>query len=362
MPSDDKPSIPQVQSSDLRIIDANANRAAEGLRVIEDFARFHLNDRFLSQSCKQLRHDLNSALETIGPVESRLAMRETQRDVGSQVSTQSEFERTGSKSIVAASFSRAQQAIRCLEEYSKLIHRSAAEQFESIRYQLYTLEKAVAATYTSHERLAIASIYVLVDCGKSWEDYCERVDRTLAANVDVIQLRDKTQSDDRLKEYAAYLREKATESETIFVVNDRPDIAVISQADGVHLGQDDLSVFDARKIVGPDILIGRSTHSLEQAQAAVLDGADYIGVGPTFPSNTKSFDDFTGVQLLRQVSESISLPAFAIGGISPENVDQVAAAGFQRVAVSNCIWNAATAVNAADELRRTLNNLEETTK
>ena len=102
---------------------------------------------------------------------------------------------------------------------------------------------------------------------------------------------------------------------TLFIINDRPDLAALARADGVHVGQEELSVKDARSIVGPETLVGVSTHSIEQARQAVLDGANYIGVGPTFPSGTKQFEQFPGVELLRAVAAEIRLPAFAIGGI-----------------------------------------------
>lgn len=123
----------------------------------------------------------------------------------------------------------------------------------------------------------------------------------------------------------------------LFIVNDRPDIARLVGADGVHLGQDDLPVADARRIVGPDTLIGVSTHSVAQVRKAVLDGADYLGVGPTFPSRTKAFDAFPGLAFVREAAAETSLPAFALGGIGPDNVQDVVAAGLRRVAVSSTI-------------------------
>jgi thiamine-phosphate pyrophosphorylase len=133
-------------------------------------------------------------------------------------------------------------------------------------------------------------------------------------------------------------------------MNDRPDLAVLARADGVHVGQEEVSVKDARSIVGPDMLVGVSTHSIEQARQAVLDGANYIGVGPTFPSGTKRFAQFPGVELLRAVAEEIRLPAFAIGGIERANLAEVLAAGFTRIAVSRAISSAADPVQAAKEL------------
>jgi thiamine-phosphate pyrophosphorylase len=136
----------------------------------------------------------------------------------------------------------------------------------------------------------------------------------------------------------------------LFVMNDRADLAALSDADGVHVGQDELSVNDARTIVGPKALIGVSTHSIEQARQAVIDGANYIGVGPTFPSSTKSFDTFAGLDLLRSVAAEISLPAFAIGGITRENLPQVQAAGINRVAVTGAVIGAKDPKLAALEL------------
>ena len=107
---------------------------------------------------------------------------------------------------------------------------------------------------------------------------------------------------------------------------------------------------DARAIIGPWLLIGVSTHCIEQARAAVLDGANYLGVGPTFPSQTKAFDDFAGLGYLREVAREISLPTFAIGGIAAENLPEVVAAGLTRIAVGSAVVDAAVPVNAAREL------------
>jgi thiamine-phosphate pyrophosphorylase len=140
----------------------------------------------------------------------------------------------------------------------------------------------------------------------------------------------------------------------LVVINDRADVAAAVDADGVHLGQDDMSVKEARAIVGPRKLIGVSTHSIEQARAAVLDGASYIGVGPTFPSKTKDFENYPGLELLKQVAREIRLPSFAIGGISPDNVEQVIAAGFTHVAVSSAVKGGRDPAAAVQQLRLAL--------
>lgn len=337
----------------LRILDAAANRAGEGLRVIEDYVRFTLDDRHLTEKVKQLRHALAAAIQQIPAIERHRA-RETRADVGTTISTASETSRASLWEVAAASFKRTEQSLRSLEEYGKLAQSATAAQFESLRYQLYTLERAIDITRASTEKLADARLYVLVDGGKSPEALAELVSPLIAAGVDVIQLRDKKLADRQLLERARLIRSLTQNSATWFVVNDRPDLARLSDADGVHVGQEELSVKDARAIVGPERLVGVSTHSIEQARTAVLEGADYIGVGPTFPSTTKSFTTYAGLELVRQVAAEIRLPAFAIGGITLDNVAQVRAAGLQRVAIGAAITAASEPATAARALQQAL--------
>ncbi len=149
---------------------------------------------------------------------------------------------------------------------------------------------------------------------------------------------------------ARLVREWTRAAGTLFIVNDRPDLAVLADADGVHLGQDDLPVSAARRIVGSRALIGVSTHTIEQARQAVNDGADYLGVGPVFPSKTKEFEEFAGLDFVRQVAAEIRIPWYPIGGISLENLAEVQAAGATRVAVSSAVCGADDPAAAAREL------------
>src|SRR5438045_3761732 len=127
----------------------------------------------------------------------------------------------------------------------------------------------------------------------------------------VIQLREKTLDGRAVLERARLVRRLTRDAGALFIVNDRPDIARLVEADGVHLGQGDLPVKEARRVLGPDLLIGVSTHDLDQVRQAILDGASYIGVGPTFPSGTKAFPSLAGLEFVRQVAAQTSLPAFA---------------------------------------------------
>jgi thiamine-phosphate pyrophosphorylase len=170
----------------------------------------------------------------------------------------------------------------------------------------------------------------------------------------MIQLREKGLADSRLLALAREVRRITRSCGVLFLVNDRPDIALLSEADGVHLGQDDLAIREARRIVGPAALIGVSTHDVEQVRRAVLEGASYIGVGPTFPSRTKEFAAHAGLEFVRQAAAETTLPAFALGGITPANVAQVVAAGARRIAVSHAVCAAEDPRQAAAALRAAL--------
>ena len=337
----------------LRILDAAANRAAEGLRVVEDFVRFALDDPHLVASLKTVRHKLTAVLASV-PFTDRLRARESLQDVGASITTEGEFHRPEMASVVAASFHRLQQALRSLEEYSKLYDPDAARRFESLRYQIYTLERAVEITRQSLKRLADAKLYVLLDGGTSEAAFSALATTLVSARTPIVQLREKTLGDRELLARARLLRQLTRGSETLFIMNDRPDLAVLADADGVHVGQEELTVKDARAIVGPRRLVGVSTHSLEQARQAVLDGADYIGVGPTFPGSTKQFEHFPGLDLVRAVHAEIRLPAYPIGGITLDNLADVLRAGATRVCVAAAVCQANDPGVQVERFRRML--------
>lgn len=319
-----------------RVIDASLNRAREALRVVEDYCRFVRDDRFLTEQVKRLRHGLAEAVGRLPPG-LLLAARETIRDVGTAVSASGEYDRGTPRDVATVNLKRLQESLRSLEEYGKLFSPELGRQFEAARYTSYTLERAVVRGSAARERLADARLYVLLTGSQCVASLDWTIEQAAAGGATVFQLREKTLSDCELLERARNIRRWTRKAGTLFIVNDRPDIARLSEADGVHLGQDDLSVKDARRILGPEPLIGVSTHTLDQVRRAVLDGADYIGFGPTFPSQTKHFDQFPGVEFIRAAAAETSLPAFALGGISPETIADAVCAGACRVAVSAAV-------------------------
>lgn len=342
-------SSPAGREAAMRIGDASANRAGEALRVIEDFVRFALDDALLTERAKSLRHELTEILAAM-PREDRLRARQTQEDVGTTISTSGEAQRGTLEDVVRAAFGRLQQALRSLEECAKVIAPQAAGPLEQLRYRVYTLESAIHITHESGARLESLRLCVLVDGAESLTQCENLVGRLLEAGVSAVQLREKDLDDRELLALARRLREMTAAHGALLVVNDRADMASLVRADGLHLGQEDLPIAEARKVVGTEMLIGLSTHSLAQAEEAVMAGADYIGVGPVFPSTTKEFHEYPGLALVRQVAERLSLPALAIGGIGPENIEAVMAAGATRVAVGRAITATPDPAAAASEL------------
>jgi thiamine-phosphate pyrophosphorylase len=322
-----------------RILDAAANRAREGLRVLEDYCRFVLDDAFLTAELKRLRHDLTGALSAL-PANLLLEARDTLHDVGTEITTERERERESLLDVVQAGMKRLQEALRSLEEYGKLVSSDLGKAMEAIRYRTYTLERALVLGASARQRLAEARLLVLVSEQGCRASLSGTIHEAAAGGAHIIQLREKDLDDRTLLERARAVRAWTRKLGVLFVLNDRPDIARLADADGVHLGQEDVPVRDVRRILGPDALIGVSTHSIAQVRQAVLEGASYIGIGPTFPSATKQFDAYPGLEFIRQASAETSLPAFAIGGITQDNLPEVMAAGAKRVAVSSAICQA----------------------
>ena len=334
----------------MRILDANANRAREALRVLEDFCRFVWDDAFLSREWKTLRHDLGELLQSLGIRESLLA-RETLQDVGTSISTGSELARSSLQDVLQANCKRLQEALRSLEEYGKIHTPAISSRLEQLRYKSYTLERTVILGWDARSRLSGVRLYALVTGSQCWGPLEQTVYELMEGGVQAIQMREKHLNDRELIDRAKVLRRWTREQGVLFIVNDRPDIARLSEADGVHIGQEELPVREVRRLLGNDALVGVSTHNLPQVQQAVCDGADYIGVGPTFPSETKTFEEYPGLSFVSRVQKETTLPAFVIGGITLSRLPEVLAAGGKRVAVSSALCGSETPEANAKAMR-----------
>jgi thiamine-phosphate pyrophosphorylase len=198
------------------------------------------------------------------------------------------------------------------------------------------------------ERLQHARLYFIASARPGGRELGEVLRAALAGGVDVFQLREKELADEELLAAARTARKACLEFGALFVVNDRPDIAIAADADGVHVGQDDMPVMRAREIVGPERLVGLSTHTPEQVDAA--SGVDYIGVGPVHATPTKEGRPAAGLELVRHAAAHATVPFFAIGGVDATNVGDVIAAGARRIAVVRAIAEADDPERAAREL------------
>lgn len=344
------------RSSTYRILDASANRASEGLRTLEEYARFALDDAALAGELKSLRHGLVAALTPLAR-ENLLLARDTAGDVGTSIRQPAEYDRAELADVIAAASSRVQQSLRVLEEYSKVIDANASARIEQVRYRSYTVCAELelrSPRRAALSRLQQSRLYVLIDAGDDAASFEALVSRLVKTEIDILQLRDRSVDDRTLWQRAKRGTEIARQHGKLFIMNDRADLAAAADADGVHVGQEELPAGEARRIVGPERLVGVSTHSIQEARDAVRDGADYIGCGPVFPGRTKQFDAYVGTDLLRHVAAEIRLPAFAIGGIALNNVDQVVAAGLHRIAVSGAIRDADDPEAAAASLKQVL--------
>lgn len=320
-----------------RIIDANANRAREGLRVLEELARFHLNDAALSETIKRLRHELGIALGSL-PLSAadRLAARNTPEDVGTSISTEAEHSRPTLDALAAAAAARTSEALRVLEEVVKFLPAPAGA-FESLRYRLYDAERTLRLRL--HTRLPQWKLCVLVTeslCRLPWQDV---VLAAIDAGADCIQLREKSMPGGELLARARALI-RLVDARAHVVINDRPDVALLSGADAVHIGTGDLPLQDVQRLVRGRIAIGCSASSLDRARALAGQGVDYLGLGAMFETTTKQSPQTVGPDLVRQVlacPETAGIPHVAIGGVTPHNAGSVVEAGARGLAVSSAV-------------------------
>jgi len=202
------------------------------------------------------------------------------------------------------------------------------------------------------ERLRTARLYFCCDARPRGEDPEPLLRAALRGGVDIVQLREKTLPRREVELSALTLRRLCDTHSALFVVNDDPDLARSCDADGVHLGQEDMPVAEAREILGPDAIIGLSTHSKEQIAASAEQPVDYISVGPVWETPTKEGRPAVGLELISHAAANAAHPFFAIGGIDPDNAAQVVEVGARRLCVVRAIRDAENPTAASERLRR----------
>ena len=341
-------SLTSIQPAVWRILDANFDRAREGLRIIEEWCRFALNDPQMANECKQMRQELGQ-----WHTPEIRAARDTAGDVGTELSHPREERRDSIAQLLQANLCRVQEALRVLEEYGKLHSSSLSGGCKQMRYRVYTLESNLLA-YNRQHLLKTAKLYLVTAPAP---DLLARVEASLAGGLTLVQYRDKQNNDvDRLA-MAQQMCQLCHHYGALFILNDRVDLALAVGADGVHLGQQDVSVALARQILGSQKIVGKSTTNPEEMERALKEGADYIGVGPVYETPTKAGKAAAGLEYVRHAAKHATVPWFAIGGIDSSNIDDVLAAGAPAIAIVRAIMSADNPTHAVQFCLSLLNRV-----
>lgn len=316
--------------------------------MIEDIARFVLRlDSF--EELKQIRH-------MIKPIESEFyskitAARDSEGDPGRKP-FEIEESRDSLKSLLIANFKRAEETLRTLEEVFKYEEqKKACRIFKECRFQIYTLEKKIMISIKKKFDL---SLYLVTDSRHSTLKLEKVVEEAILGGVTFVQLREKHLSDKEILEIGARVKQVCAKYKTPLIIDDRPDLCLVLDLDGVHLGQNDMPIKAARQIIGFQKIIGKSTHSLDQAKAAVKEDIDYFAFGPLFATPTK---DYTPVGLkkideIKKISRESGIPVVFIGGITNETIDLVVAQKAASIAVVREIMAAENPKKAAEKLKK----------
>ena len=330
-----------------RLLDANINRVSEGIRVVEDVARFVYNQKEFSKELREKRHYLRKLF--IQKDNDFLNSRDTKKDVGIEITKDSLLDKKSNiKHVVLGNFKRIQEGLRSIEEISKIsCDYSISKEVEALRYSFYNLEKEFMGSLKPEIPLGLYGI-TAENFSKGRSNY-EVVTEMIKSGIKIVQYREKFKSLREKLEEAKILCELCKKNNVLFIVNDHVDIALMVDADGVHVGQEDMPVSEIRKILGANKIIGLSTHSVEDADKAVLQDVDYIGVGPIFPTTTKD-RTAVGIEYMEYVEKNINLPYIAIGGIKEANLLQVVEKGARRIALVSEIVGADDIVEKVDSL------------
>ncbi len=324
-------SMPGNDNDIISIIDVNINRALEGLRVCEDITRFVFQNKKFTTKIKELRHLLLTLTSDIS-LSQRFTARDVQNDPTKFYNTSSEDDRTSIEDLFTTNIHRVTEAIRSLEESGKLLSLPSSK-FQEIRFSLYEIEKQVMSEYCRKFKIATMydALYAILDSQFVLQNnYAAAAQELIAGGAKIIQLRMKYANKGEILSVAHSLSALCEKNSVLFIVNDHVDIALLSNADGVHLGQHDIPIVEARRILPNHMIIGQSTHSLEELNRAFNEKPDYIAYGPLFDTHSKTGELLSGIgyKNLRVQELHISTPLVAIGGVGKKNILELIKAGF----------------------------------
>ena len=350
-----------MQKSLYRIIDANFNRAREALRVIEEFCRFALNCEPLTERTKQLRHELASFMSQLD--QGRLiAARDTLADVGAGKTVQNQISRTDLKDCFTAAAKRLPEALRVLGEMTQTLNPDLAQKIENLRFAAYALEKDVTIAGDTTEKFGRVRLYVIISSSLP-ADVISLTQKCIAGAADCIQLRAKDMQDNELFALAEQFTQLCRDANVLSIINDRADVAVASAADGVHLGQSNLPIEQARKIQLTPLIIGQTTHTIEQLCRACKQDPTYVSLGPVFATSTKPGLKPVGLEYVTKAAEALTSTGIchvAVGGINLDNIGRVIDAGAEKIAVCSAVTGTPDPAEACRALKQKINTLKAT--
>jgi len=331
----------EVSKTTLRIIDANLNRIGESLRLLEDIARLLLNDAGLSGRLKAMRHEL--AVRDLNTKKQLLQERNSREDIGIDIEVRQQTKERDLPAAVIANARRIQEAMRVIEELAKIPSINIdSEKFKKARFEMYDIERELVSRILRKNKAAgITGLYAIIDTQYLGKRRCQDITlEVLEGGARIVQLRSKETPENKLLATAKSMKNLCSEYDALFVMNDYPDIALAADADGLHIGQEDMPVKDARRLLPIDKIIGCSVDNKEQAAAAEAEGADYIAFGALYPTGSKSDIGVVGLEALKEIKKATDLPLVAIGGINAGNAAETIAAGADAVAVISAIMQA----------------------
>jgi thiamine-phosphate pyrophosphorylase len=341
-----------MQHSVYRIIDANFYRAREAARVMEEFCRFALNCEALTARAKQLRHELSAVIGKLDAARL-ITSRDTLGDVGIGQTVDKQLKRGNLRDCFTAGCKRLTESLRTLAETTQTIDPSTAQMLEKLRFDAYTLEKDIVIFGDTSQKFKRVSLYVIISSSLP-ADVLSLAGRCAAGGADCIQLRAKDIGDDELFALAVEFVKVCKDAGVLGIINDRVDIAAAAGADGVHLGRNDLPIEEARKLQLTPLIVGKSTHSLEQLRAACDELPSYVALGPVFSTGTKPDAEPVGLDYVTKATKALGgsgIGHVAIGGISLDNVERVLGAGAKAIAVCSAVTEVADSIAACRALK-----------
>ncbi len=317
-----------------QIIDANLDRAREGLRVLEDWARFGLGKEKYVKRIKNFRQILGK-----NHLEVYKQSRNHIEDKCKGLTHQEQINRKTFNQIISSNSGRVQEALRVIEEFSRLHNRELSKIASEIRYEVYDIEIELLSfckRKNYEEILKENDLYVITD---QKDNLLEIVEEILIAGVRIIQHRFKTGTDKENLQEAIKIKSLCKRYNSLFIINDRIDIALASNADGIHLGQDDLDLKTARRLLGYSKIIGTSANNEIDISNSLKEGCDYIGIGPVFETPTKKGKKPLGLEKIKLLTKGLNIPWFAIGGIKTNNISYLKRNGLKKVALVSQLMN-----------------------